>query len=271
MPTSCCQAFLYSLYTIDVDTMLVFPQVEALRHRIDRKLGRNLYQKLNTGPLVKESSSTPGTFDQDFETAAPSNHRHDHRRVSSDLGISYSGEKCYVGYDALRTMTERKKREQSQELADLEHLGVVGRSSSDKIKDHLRNHIHSGFSNHRLMIKPHGSRDSRKKSSILVTMDDVEQLEETQLRNIYRQESKVVIDSFLQMPSRQQRVLEKLSETQIENISKAEVSKTRRVWRRKKYKRKRHSSGVSEYMYVCLYCVCVFVVRYTKYLCVETS
>lgn len=204
-------------------------QVEALKYTLGRKLGRNLYRKLNTGPLGKERKSY-SSIDRDRDSEFD---RDRHRRVSSDSGITSTGEKYLVGHSALHavTITERQKREQSQELSDIEDMGIVVRAS-DKIKNHIRNHV-ARFDNHRLMIRPHGYSDSRNKSSVLVTMDDGSEQQECQAREVYRQQSKVVMESFFQLPSHKQRVLEK-------QIANAEMGKTSRiVWKERKKKRRR--------------------------------
>lgn len=104
----------------------------------------------------------------------------------------------------------QKKSEQSKELSDIEEMGVVQTVKDDtKIRSHI-----TRLCNHRLMFKARGHGPERKKSSLLVTLDDWgEQEWEEQTREDYKKESKVVIGTFLQVPSQKQRVLEKLSST----------------------------------------------------------
>jgi hypothetical protein len=87
------------------------------------------------------------------------------------------------------------------------------------------------MSNHRLMIKPHGRHreEGRKKSSVLVTsMEDSEE----QARKLYREQSRVVIEGFMQAPSHKQRVLEKLSSSQVKRISDTLLRAHRKKYQR---------------------------------------
>ena len=199
-------------------------QVEALKKRLDAKLGRNLYRKLNTGPLGKKHKSSvfrSGSMKVRNLTRSGYRggvrHKNYHRRVSSDSGVVESEGDAYVGFTAQPSRVERRL-EQIQELAAIKEMGIV-RSSTDgnsQVNSHLNNHI-ARMTNHRLMIKPQGRRGSeRKKSSVLVTsMGDPEE----RARQLYREQSRVVIEGFMQAPSHKQRVLEKLSSSQLKRIS----------------------------------------------------
>lgn len=198
-------------------------QVEALKKTLDAKIGRNLYRKLNTGPLGKKHKSSvmrSGSMKvRNFTRSGRARHKNYHRRVSSDSGVVESTEDAYVGFRAQPSRVERRL-EQIEELAAIEEMGIV-RGSTDgnsRVKRHLHNHI-ARMTNHRLMIKPHGRRQSeRKKSSVLVTsMGDPEE----HARQLYREQSKVVIEGFMQAPSHKQRVLEKLSSSQVKRISES--------------------------------------------------
>lgn len=204
-------------------------QVEVLKKQLDARLGRNLYRKLNTGPLGKKRKSSlhsvsragslkgSGVARGDIQGGGSGNHR----RVSSDSGIAQSrAQDVYVGISsAPPRVQESRRREQVQELAAVEELGVVltNTGENSRVRNHIHNHI-SRMSNHRLMIKPRrgGHGAERKKSSVLVTsMEDAEE----KARQLYRQQSKVVIEGFMQAPTHKQRVLEKLSSTQVKRIS----------------------------------------------------
>lgn len=190
-------------------------QVEELKKKLDGKLGRNLYRKLNTGPLGKKRSSRAASRSGSLRGSGAKGNVH--RRVSSDSGIAQSKEDPYVGFSATPFRLEGKEREQVQELAAIEGMGIVRSSTGgdSKVRNHIRNHV-ARMSNHRLMIKPRGQRTERKKSSVLVTsMEDSEE----NARQLYRQESRVVIEGFMQAPSHKQRVLEKLSSSQVKRIS----------------------------------------------------
>jgi hypothetical protein len=84
---------------------------------------------------------------------------------------------------------------------------------------------------HRLMIKPHGRHreEGRKKSSVLVT--SMENSEE-QARKLYRDQSRVVIEGFMQAPSQSKCVLEKLSSSQVKQISDTLLRAHRKTYRR---------------------------------------
>ena len=122
-----------------------------------------------------------------------------------------------VGHNTLPRKAE-KAREIKRELEEIEQLGVVRSSSgySGILKNHIHSHI-SRMSNHRLTI-----RNDRKKSSVLVTMDDTEERD----RQMQKQQRKTAIERFFQVPSQKQRVLERLrSRQEMEDCTDAKVKK----------------------------------------------
>lgn len=204
-------------------------QVDVLKKRLDARLGRNLYRKLNAGPLGKKrkSSSLPISVVRTGSLKGRDVARGDvrggdnHRRVSSDSGITQSQEEdVCVGFSTtpFRAQQENRRKEQVRELAAIEELGVVRSNTGEdsRVRNHIHNHI-TRMSNHRLTIKPHRGRGTeRKKSSVLVTsMEDTEEA----ARQLYHQQSKVVIEGFMQAPTHKQRVLDKLSSAQVKRIS----------------------------------------------------
>ncbi len=202
-----------------------------MKHKLDRKLGRNLYTKLNAGPLQdlkrKRRSSLPRSGLEGGEGDS------DSTRMVRSASASF------------RAAQLKKHSEEMQELAAIENMGIV-RSSTDgdsKVKSHV---AHCVMYNQRLMIKkPHGRRGSEhKKSSVLVTNTVVDPDE--QARQLYRQQSKAVIEGFMQAPSHKQRVLDKLSSNQ-----KKKISDSVRKQRPFKYKNMGKRNGkVSFWLYV---------------------
>ena len=176
---------------------------------LDRRLGRNLVCKLKTGPLGRRR-----------------NHHHWHRRRYIS-GKKHRSEKRRSSGNIQADSDSRLsplKLQQQQELAELKEMSLVknSRDNISKLRNHIHDHI-SRMTNHRLMIKPHdGGKENHKKSSVLVTsMED----QEEQARQLYRQQSRVIIESLLQVPSHKVRVLQRLNSEQVQNISDTELAK----------------------------------------------
>lgn len=212
---------LATCYFIECYFVLHWLQVERLKHKLDKKLGRNLFCKKKTGPLWKEHKFTPPRTRYSKGKKA----RAKFRQVFGDSEVPRKDGNPVDAHAATPSIAEVHKRQQVQELEKLKEMGVVRSGSGNR---NLRKHIHNvaRMSNRRLMIKPH--RVSRKKSSVLVTtMEDNEDREE-QHRELFHQQ----VGRFLQVPSHKQRVLEKLSANQVRNISNSEaVKRSKKVLR----------------------------------------
>ena len=132
-----------------------------------------------------------------------------------------------VGHSALPGSTAMEKEKVRRELAEIEQMGVVAnRHSRRLLKNHIHQHI-SRMSNHRVTIRS-GSGVERKKSSVLVTMEDTEEQE----REINRQRRNALIETFLQAPSRKQRVLQRLCSKPAVDVDGADQAKRRHHLRR---------------------------------------
>ena len=201
--------------------MGILLQVETMKERLlDSKLGRNLVDKLKTGPLHKKKKKTARSHRsyslRGFRKSG-GGLRHNHRRISSDedLGKQMTHQ----------ISVEKKKLEQERELRDLEEMQVVGKTSIAKLQQHIHNHITRMY-NHRLTIKPDGPpQANRKKSSVLVTSIKDQEEQEKQAREIYRQQSRFFIETFFQLPSHRQKVLDKLSTEELQKIKDVERAK----------------------------------------------
>ena len=196
-------------------------QVYSLKGQLDRRLGRNLALKQSTGPLGKKGGRLSRSSSMKRRRLRKQSFRKWHKSVA-------------IGHDALEShgsgkmssLYQKQMTDQEQELKDIEELSLVGKHSTrDAISHHLKSHA-SRLTNRRLMIldssKNEGRQTVYKKSSVLVTsVEDDEEL----VRELHRQQSRAFIESIIQCPSRQQRVLEKLSTEQRRKISDAELMK----------------------------------------------
>lgn len=185
---------------------------------------------------VSEAPEPPppkGNFKEMYDTAKSKfSHRHRQQEVNEVVEVSsdtkrnfkevyeagkqkftrrHRGEDYEVGHRALPGRQDSSKESVRKELDEIQKMGVVRSStaSSVMLKNHIRSHL-SRMSNHRLTIKSGGL--DRKKSSVLVTMDDREEQE----REMLRRQNKVVMNKFFEVPSRKQRMLERLSSMQAE-------------------------------------------------------
>lgn len=201
-------------------------QVETLKDRLDRKLGRNLALKLSIGPLGKKNRRLSQSHSMKKKRGRLGRGGRS-RKVSADGETS----DYLIGQNAVPLKSNAWDQQQEKELKELEELSIVRKQSNHAM---LKNHV-ARMCNHRLTIRPtsmtskggKGKRkmDSRKKSSVLVTsMEDSEEV----VRELHRQQSRVLIESMIQFPSRQQRVLQKLSSEQQKKISVVEEAKASR-------------------------------------------
>lgn len=179
--------------------------MEALKFKLDRKLSRNLYQKRQVGPLEKKRK-TSLTHSRSFRKGKVT-------RVVKD-GEMAQRKKTKSSVHRISAM----RREQDEELATIKEMGIVRSHTDDSssVRRHIHNHL-SRMCNHRLLIKPQGHSNHRKKSSVLVTMED---RGGDLAMELVHQQSKVVIEGFMQASSHKLRVLDKLSSNQLQNIKK---------------------------------------------------
>ncbi len=199
-------------------------QVDRMKDRLERRLGRNLAMKKRNGPLEKKNRRLSKS------------HSMKRRKLNRDGQQKWH--KSVVGHRALEEVRGNGDREntshyqkimsdQQNELKSIQDLNLVANwTTRATISDHVANHA-ARLSNHRLTILPtssasSGGRRDRKKSSILVTA--VEE-DENLVRELHRQQSRVFIESIIQCPSRQQRVLEKLSTEQVQMIKDVQWKK----------------------------------------------
>ncbi len=191
---------------------------DSTHHKRNFKDAFDVAKKKLSGSRQREakrpegSSTVERSFKDTYDTAKKRFSRsRQHRRA----------EEYKVGHSALHGSLDMQKETVQKELAEIKELGVV-RSSTDNsviLKNHIHSHV-SRMSNHRLTIK---SGVDRKKSSVLVTMDDTEGQE----REIQRQQRKAVMEKFFQVPSHKQRMLERLSSKQAEESVCFEEPQTR--------------------------------------------
>lgn len=208
-------------------------QVELSMVILDRKLGRNLALKRSTGPLGGKSHALAR-----FHSIKKKNEGGLGKRgLSRNRSLDHLTSNCLIGHSAfpLESTAKEQQWQQLEELKELEEMSIVRtRSSHTKIKNHIQNHV-MRMCNHRIMIIPTSSTGKRgkgkrragslKKSSVLVT--SMEESEE-RMRQLYRQQSRILIESMIHFPSHQQRVLQKLSLEQQRRISTVEVAKVSR-------------------------------------------
>lgn len=199
-----------------------------MKERLDRKLGRNLAMKLSTGPLGRKNRRLSQSHSIKRKKRGWVREKMS-RRVFADGEAS--------DYLIGQITSPGMKRQQEKELKELEEMSIVRNKSNHsdraKVKHHIQNHVARMY-NHRLMIRPTSgtskggkAMESGKKSSILVTtMDDSEE----RVRELHRQQSRVLIESMIQCPSRQHRVLQKLNSEQQRKISVVEEAKI--SWRK---------------------------------------
>ena len=197
-----------------------FTQVDLLKDLLDARLGRNITLKLTRGPLEKRSRKKSKSHS--FKRRKLK--QHFNKPVVGHAAVDYGDEKT----------AEKRVLDQEQELRDIEGLSLVHEPSNRAmLSHHVASHV-ARLSNHRLTILPSssgkggGRGTDRKKSSVLVT--SVEE-DEGYVRELHRQQSRAFIETMIQCPSRQHRVLEKLSCEQMRKISSVERSKA--GWRRR--------------------------------------
>ena len=199
--------------------------METLKTKLDRKLGRNLALKLSKGPLERKRH----TFAQVHSMKEKGGRE---RRFPRNISFDRQTSDYLIGHNVfpLKSMAWNQLLQQEEELKELEKIGIVqSKSNHSKVKNHIRNRVRR-MCNHRITIKPSssagkrgkGTADYQTKSSILVT--SIEDGED-KMRQLYRQQSRILIENMIQFPSHQQRVLEKLSLEQQRRISVVEVAK----------------------------------------------
>ena len=157
------------------------------------KISRNLLSKALNGPLGDPTRRKS---------------KHGRRRTSTKQAPA-------------TTTTDHKfdfGKAQREELESIRSMKLVqaGRANRD-----MRSRARHMF-NHRVDIKSSES-STRKKSSILVT--GFQNNDPKEDAAMFRQESQMLIDSFFDIPTKNQRVLKKLNSEQLQAISDIEVSK----------------------------------------------
>ena len=215
-----------------------FTQVDILKDLLDARLGRNITLKLTRGPLEKRSRKKSKSHSFKRRKLKQSNGVHLNKPVVGHAAVGYGDEKTAV-------LQEKRVLDQEQELRDIEGLSLVHEPSNrEMLSHHVASHV-ARLSNHRLTILPSSSSKGggrgtdRKKSSVLVT--SVEE-DEDYVRELHRQQSRAFIETMIQCPSRQHRVLEKLSSEQMRKISSVERSKA--GWRRRSREKKESEEEV---------------------------
>ena len=119
---------------------------------------------------------------------------------------------------------ERVRADKTQELSELNQLGIVQKHTRDR---KMHTHAQHMF-NHRIRVKPSPSdtAGARKSSSMLITGVGEEEegagMEKAAVEMV-RKQSRLVLDNFLKIPSKKKRVLNRLSSMQIRDIGRAEL------------------------------------------------
>lgn len=209
---------------------ICFQVKDALKEKLDRRLGRNLLQKVSKGPLDRKKAKSQSMrlkghrHVKKRRSSADSSHHHHKQEQLHHLGES----DYFVGNSAVQSVRplslSRREQEQRNELREIEEMGIVRGHQSKQVRNHIRNHVSHRMFNHRLMIKPDSSERSRKSSVLVTSVND----EEEEARKLFRQQSRVVIEGLFQLPSHDQRVLERLSDEQISDIKSKEMAKLKK-------------------------------------------
>ena len=172
-----------------------------------RQVERTVLQKASAGPLEVISNSISEQI-----TVKRSGKRLERRKRDG-------GTKWLVGNALRETGGVNFSESQKKELENLRSLRLVEQGVANRDM-----HTRAARMFHVLM---HPTSAGRKPSSILVT--GYEPTDQSQVAEMIRQQSQVVIDNIFNIPTRNRRVLSRLTSVQQKMISETELSKTHKT------------------------------------------
>ena len=162
--------------------------------------------RMTTGPPDKPTRSLSQSL-QDFRSSA---------RVTPGGRVAVDrGEEWVVGETGSSLDYQQSQREELDTLRSMK-LVQSRLANREMLKRAMR------MFNQRIYVNP-TSVPSRKGNSILVT----EYKESSAPKKLFRQQSRMVIDNFFNIPTRSRRVLDKLNSEQVRKISDTELRKSK--------------------------------------------
>ena len=184
------------------------PLIQVKRSLRAGKIARNLLTKLQNGPLGEPSKGLVHPPSQ--KNSSRSRDRHD--------GISKEDAKL------IKRLSKHIKASRNEELESIRNMKLVQAGRADR---ESRRRARRLF-NHRVYVNSHqhaSKHGDHKKSSILVTQSELVP-DKMEASNFIRQESQHVINNFFKIPSRRQRVLQRLNSEGKHNILTTDMSKS---------------------------------------------